>query len=222
MVRFPVDSSRRPLFRRSCFLGAFVAALGLTSALAAAGEPHPFELTAFGGYRAGGRFEVEGGRLVLAEGVSFGASLGYHASPDMIVDFTYTRQSTDLEFRPSASGQALPVSNILIQGFYLGGLYEHGLDGSRPFVGIGLGANRLDPEVAAVDSQTRFSFNLSGGLRTDISRQVGLKFTVRGTFSTPPDDGSTIVCQTPEFCYVQAGNSLVSQFDFSVGLAIRP
>ena len=90
MVRFPVDSSRRPLFRRSCFLGAFVAALGLTSALAAAGEPHPFELTAFGGYRAGGRFEVEGGRLVLAEGVSFGASLGYHASPDMIVDFTYT------------------------------------------------------------------------------------------------------------------------------------
>lgn len=216
-MRLAVDS-----VRPSFFLAVVVAALALFAAPAAADEPGPVELTAFGGYRIGGRYEVEAGRLVLDESVSYGGILGYRVSPDMMVDFTYTRQSTELNFQPINSGQATPVADISVQDFYLGATYEHGIGRTRPFAGMGLGASRLDPDVEEVDSQTRFSFNFSGGLRTDFSRQVGLKFTCRGTFTTPPDDGSTIVCQTPELCYIQSGNSLISQFDFSVGLAIRP
>jgi len=198
------------------------AALGLVTAPAAADEPHPFELTAFGGYRVGGRYEVNEGRLVLAEGFSYGGSFGYRVTPDMLVDVTYTRQDTDLEYQPLESGQATPVANMSVQGLYLGAVYEHGMTQTRPFAGMGLGASRLDPDIDGVDSQTRFSFNLSGGLRTDLGEQVGLKFAMRGMFTTPPDDGSTIVCDPSSgFCYTQAGNSLISQFDFSVGLAIR-
>jgi hypothetical protein len=189
---------------------------------ARAGEPHPLELTAFGGYRLGGRLEVEDGRLVMKSAASIGGVLGYRVSPDALLELTYAQQGTELEFQPTESGDNVLVTDIVVRSLYLGGVYEHGLGRVHPFAGLAAGLTRLEPELDSADEETRFSFHFSGGVRTDLSDRVGLKFTVRGLFSTPPDDGSTILCTDESTCYVQSGNSLISQFDFSAGLTIRP
>jgi hypothetical protein len=187
-----------------------------------AGEPHPVEITAFGGYRFGGRLEVVLGRLVMQDAPVFGGTLGYRVAPDALVEFTYIQENTELVFEPTASGDDVPVTDIAIRSFYLGGTYEHGLSNIRPFAGMSVGMSRFDPALESAEAETRFSFHFLGGVRTDFSQQVGLKFGVRGIFSTPPDDGSTILCTDDETCYVQSGNSLTSQFDFTAGIVFRP
>jgi len=187
-----------------------------------AGEPHPFEITPFAGYRFGGRLEVLLGRLVMSDAPVFGGVLGYRVSPDALVEFTYVQENTDFVFEPIASGDNIFVTDLTVHSFYLGGVYEHGLSNVRPYVGMSLGMSRFDPELDGAESDTRFSFHFMGGLRTDFSQAVGLKWGVRGIFSTPPDDGSVILCTDEETCYTQTGNSLTSQFDFTLGLVIRP
>ena len=209
-------------FRRTLPLAAMVIAPALFVGPVAARDTHPYEFTLYGGYRVGGRFEVEDGRLILGESGAFAGTFGYRASPDLIMDVTYTRQETDLAFQPTSSGHATPISDVTVEALYLDATYEHGYGSTRPFAGLGIGANKWTPDIVDVDSQTRFSFNFTGGLRTDLSRAFGLKFMVRGTFTTPPDDGSSVACSPEGVCYVQAGNSLISQFDFGLGLVIRP
>lgn len=208
--------------RLSIWLLAGAMTLVAPASFSHAAESHALEITAFGGYRFGGRLEVVLGRLVMDDAPVFGGVLGYRVAPDALVEFTYIQENTELVFEPTASGDNVAVTDIAIRSFYLGGTYEHGLGNVRPYAGMSVGMSRFDPSLETAEAETRFSFHFLGGVRTDFSQQVGLKFGVRGVFSTPPDDGSTILCTDDETCYVQSGNSLTSQFDFTVGLVVRP
>ncbi|HEX7879631.1 MAG TPA: hypothetical protein VF720_09495 [Candidatus Eisenbacteria bacterium] len=215
-------ATSRKLARTALLLAGAMTLVVAPVSMCRAAEPHPFEITPFGGYRFGGRLEVLLGRLVMSDAPVFGGVLGYRVAPDALLEFTYVQENTDFTFEPTASGDNVFVTDLAIRSFYIGGVYEHGLSQVRPYAGMSIGMSRFDPELESAAAETRFSFHFMGGLRTDFSQAVGLKWGVRGIFSTPPDDGSVILCTDDETCYTQTGNSLTSQFDFTLGLVIRP
>lgn len=189
--------------RRAVGIGG-LACMGM--ATAATTEP-TIELTPFIGYHAGGQFkDSNAGNVSVNASSSAAFAFNWPATESGTqYELFYSRQSTDV-----GNGAAIKLKTEYLQ---IGGTTVIGEPMSRvvPFAVGGVGATRFSPDAAAYSQETRWSFNLGGGVRVPISQHVRLRFEARGYLTWLGgnanlfcDSGCTLVAKGKSFLQYEA------------------
>jgi hypothetical protein len=182
-----------------------------------------FEITPFAAYRWGGTlFEDRTGLFGQDVDVASSAALGLNfgipiGDTPLKLELMINRQDTYL-----TSGGGLFEPDTRIADFDIT-QYHAGLQipfgdayAAQPFVVFSAGVANLDPQVAGVSPENRFSASAGVGLKVPINRNVALRVETRGYFTslgTDEDDDCGFRCDD-EF-----GHDLY-QGEVSLGLSI--
>jgi opacity protein-like surface antigen len=192
-----------------------VAALFPISAAAAG-----FEITPFAGYTWGGQFtdSVTGTTLEVKESNNYGIMLDFNQDPQSQIELYFSRQSSQLRANTSTfTGN--PLFDLDIEYYHIGGTYAPMDSGKiKGFVAGSLGATHMVPQGAGLDSVTKFSFSLGGGVKLYATEHIGFRLEGRwfGTFF----DGSGSAFCTNGACAVNVQGDLFSQFVANAGVII--
>jgi opacity protein-like surface antigen len=174
------------------------------------------EVTAFAGYTTSGGLEHDTRvleDLKLAGSSTFGASLGWFFSPRLGVEASWARVGSGVELSTAEATQEMfDVTIDQLQGSLV---YLFGGEDSRfrPFVTAGAGAAFFSsPDL---DSETKLSFGLGGGLRWQPSKRLGARLQARYT-PTYLNGGGSDFCDPFGFC-----QDWVHQFELTGGVVVR-
>ena len=186
-----------------------------------------FELTPFAGYQFGGSFEtfsngtIPSGELELADAFAWGGILGFVTSPETVLEITYLREDTDISFNPDLGGTTTQLGGFSMNYLQLGGRFEFGpSDKVRPFLSLSGGINILDPEREGIDSDTKFSWSVGGGLRYRLGESGRASLRLDGRlWVTPVPSGDYGVWCDFYGCFATEGTAWVTQGTVSGGLA---
>lgn len=199
----------------------------LLASLPSAVFSQSIEITPMVGYRFGGTVYsfkatgggATGGALEVADGVSFGAHLGYRFG-DFEFEALYAHQSTSLETSGLFTGS--PVMDLDLDTWQGGGNYLFGTKDAKvvPFIGFGLGLTRLAPKAQGLSDETRFSASFAGGAKFWMGKHVGIRVEGR-YFLTVFDDNSTGPCGQSQGCGGHLDNRDLSQGEGRAGLILR-
>ncbi len=158
-------------------LAIAVVAVGLCRA----GYAQKIEFTPFYGYMFSGSLTDAntGEKFDIADSDGYGGMLDIPLSEMTQFEFFFSRQETEFK-----SDEGLFVGHKLfdldVDYYHVGGTYII-LNGPwQPFVAGTLGATVLNPDASGMDSVTRFSLGLGGGVRYFPTEHLGLYLGVRG------------------------------------------
>ncbi len=175
--------------------------------------------TPYLGYRVGGDFRdvSTDTELKLGESESYGLIIGKDSGSGDTFEFIYSIQPTKLKASgPVTSGLLgdLDVENFLIAG-------KRTLNKeSGTFVSGLVGATRFDPNSASLDSETRFSLGLGGGIDYRINKRLGLRLEGRG-IATFFNSDSAVFCGSDGGCLVYIESNVLWQFELVTGFTFR-
>jgi hypothetical protein len=158
-------------------------ALAVTLALAAlsfskpapAGEDHKIELDATVGVRFGGALEVtldsdDGdipGRITADSSIAFGGIVSYRFQSNGFVFLNFSRQETDVHFRPNNIDEQAVETNGAIDYLQFGGNLEITRGALTPYFGFSIGAAHFASHEDGGDSW-RFAGAFDGGVKLRI------------------------------------------------------
>lgn len=178
------------------------------------------EISPMGGYRLGGSFDLaeQGGIVEVKDSAAFGLHLAVKVAEDGELEALFARQATRLQTDVLFAGE--PLFDLTLEMYQLGGNYLFREDGEalRPYIGVGLGATRLVPEPAGLESETRFSASIAGGLKAYLGSHFGFRFEVRGFFTVLESDSSLFCARV---CTVHTSGTDLSQAEIRGGLIFR-
>jgi opacity protein-like surface antigen len=179
-----------------------------------------FELTPFVGTRVGGDFDDIETPLIseveIDDGSSFGVVFDVSFGESWQLEILASSQPTELMAEGTISGQV----DIDVNHFHVGGAYQFrdSLDSVRPFVAASLGSTQFDPD-GALDSESKFSLSLGGGVKYHFNDRLGVR--VQGRFTTTEiNDDDEVYCD-PFVCYVVEDSNFLNQTELSAGLIVR-
>lgn len=162
--------------------GRRILAIALAAAgLCGAGYGNTIEFTPFYGYSFSGDLNDadSGEEYEIGDSGSYGGILDIWLTEATQLEFFFSRQETELESDEGLfAGQKL--FDLDVDYFHIGGTYIYGTGPWQPFVVGTLGATLFDPDVSGMDSETRFSMGLGGGVRYFPTKHLGLYLGVRG------------------------------------------
>jgi len=217
-----------PLFSRR-LVAAVSLALATLAGLCAWGptaqaDAPRYEISAFGGYRIGGEFDVEdsqagGSRGVdLEDGGSWGVGLGLYRDPAAFYEFLFSTQTTQLDRLDPALGRV----DITTEYYHIGGtlLFEED-PVLKTYLTLTAGVTRFKAD--GFSAETELSASLGGGLRVPLGEQVVLTLGVRG-YLTLVDSDTGFFCSSIDgqgTCLVRTSGSSVFQGEATAGIALR-
>ncbi len=189
-----------------------------------------FEITPFVGARVGGELDdIESNNqpvdLEVDDGdVSYGLLLAVPVYQELRVELLYSHQKTQLK---SDSGFLTPsnkFSDLDIDYYHAGASWEWVLPESpkvRPFVSLGVGVTRFDPDENLLDDDARFSYSLGGGVKLFFHKNIALHLGGR-FFSNYIDDQQRIDCNNNNtVCYRYDEDEYLDQFETRLGLTFK-
>ena len=134
------------------------------------------------------------------------------------MEFVYSRQSTNILFDSDTAAERT-IGNAAVEYFQLGGALEFGHDEkTKPFFALTVGATHLSPESPDFGDDWLFSFGGALGVKTYLSRNIGLRAQARLWMSTLSSD-TDFWCTLPGGCVIVASNStFFTQGEFSGGV----
>ena len=171
---------------RTRLAGALAALLlGAAAEVRAQGNAGLVELTPTAGYWFGdtlsegttGIFDFD---VTIDDAPAYGLRLGYRFAPNWALEGTFTQARADLVTgEDELFGGQQKVGEIDLTTAEIG--VEGSFNGSRfvPFLAVGIGAMRLDPDLSGSSADTRFVGNFGGGFKLFFSPQVALRFDAR-------------------------------------------
>jgi opacity protein-like surface antigen len=182
-----------------------------------------FEITPFGAYRYGGRFEDAGSSLSieLDDGESYGLILNARHSPTTQWEILYSHQQTDAN--TAGLGLSEPILDIDVDYLHAGGTYLWDGDKARPFLAATLGVTQVDIGNAGYDSDSFFSFSLGLGLQLSPSNRLGMRLEARG-YGTLLDADSDLFCEfgpSNNICAVRIDGTIMWQVEAIAGIVFR-
>jgi hypothetical protein len=193
-------------------LGAAVL-LGAPAALYAV----DFEITpSFGGV-AGGGVSTRQGDLTFDPGPSLGLMLSWRVRYDGLVEIDWSRQQTEIDL------ESRPLFDATLDYVHFGGVWEIRDGATRPYIGLGLGASRIDPD-ADFDTELLFSAGLYGGVKHWFGDRFGVRLEGRGLLHAAGSGGGffcgsagggascAVDLQGDGFLQVQALVGLIARF----------
>jgi hypothetical protein len=193
---------------------AFFSALLLTAASIHAAE---IELTPQVGGVLGGAVATRQGDLELDPSAALGLTVGWHVRHDGLIEFTYSRQETALDL------DSRPLFDVTLDYLQAGGAWEIQTGRVRPFIGIGLGASRLDPDSDRFDEEWLFSAGMYGGVKRYFGERVGLRVEGRGLLHLTGGSGGFFCGFSggASGCAVTLSGDGFLQLQAQVGLIVR-
>ena len=191
--------------------------LALTLPAGATPPARDIELTPFAGYRGGGSFEdnASGDSLDLDEAGSYGLVLNIDHDANTQWEFMLSRQATSLEPGPTA----VPDFDLDVTQFSAGGIYVWRDEKVEPFIGAGFGVTHMAPDDSNYDDETRIMFQLNGGYKIWLTRNIGLRLELRG-YTTFMDSDAEVFCAGGA-CVARVESSGFGQLEGNAGLSVR-
>jgi opacity protein-like surface antigen len=179
-----------------------------------------FEITPFAGYTWGGEFTdaVTGTKLKIDETANYGMMVDINLDKQSQIELYFSRQATQMK-ADTGTFTGNPVFDLDIDYYHIGGTYI--IDPGkvvRPFVVGTLGATHMNPKESGLDSVTKFSFSLGGGVKLFVTEHVGLRLEGRW-LGTLFNDSGAVFCSSGR-CAVNVQGDLFSQFVANAGLII--
>jgi opacity protein-like surface antigen len=175
-----------------------------------------FEVAGFGGYTTSGGLEHDTRTLddlKLAGSFTWGASAGLFFSPRLDVEASWARVGSGVELSTAqASQEMFDVTIDQLQGSLV---YQFGGAQSRirPFLTVGAGAALFS--ATDLQSETKLSFGVGGGLKWLPSKRLGGRLQAKYTPSYLNDAGSDF-CDPFGFC-----QDWLHQFELTGGVVVR-
>jgi opacity protein-like surface antigen len=158
---------------------------------------------------------VTGESLSFDDTSSYGIMLDMKQAEDSWIELYFSRQQTRLK---ADQGPFFgdPLFDVDIEYYHLGGTYGQATGRVKPFVVGTLGATYMDPKGAGLNSETKFSLSLGGGVKLYLTEHVGIRLDARwfGTFI----GGSGSVFCSGGACLVNVQGDVLSQFTANAGL----
>jgi opacity protein-like surface antigen len=174
------------------------------------------ELELRGGYTtpggiAPGALTVED--LEIGGGLTWGASATYFLSPRFGIEASWTRQDGGLDIEtPAGSAELFDTQLDQLQGALVLQLGSAGAR-FRPFLAAGAGAAFFAAD--GLDSETKLSLALGGGVKWALSKRWGARLSARYV-PTFLDDADSEFCDPFGFC-----QGWLHQFEVSGGVVVR-
>ncbi len=200
-----------------------LAGLCVPGAPAVADTPR-LEISAFGGYRVGGEFNVENSpsgsppTVDLEEGASWGLGLALYRDPGSFYEFLYSNQTINLD----SADPTLGAVDVTTEYFHIGGALIFEQDSwFKPYFSLTVGVTRFNAD--GFSAETGFSASLGGGLHVPLGEQIALMFGVRG-YATLVDSDTGFFCSSIDgvgTCLVRTSGNAVSQGEATIGIALR-
>jgi len=178
-----------------------------------------FEITPFAGYTGGGQFtdSVTGTTFKVDETDNYGVMLDIKQDEQSQIELYFSHQPTRLKANNGVfTGK--PLFDLDIDYYHLGGTYGLGTGNVRPFLVGTLGVTHMTPQGAGLDSVTKFSLSLGGGVKLFATEHIG--FRIEGRWFGTIFDGSGAVFCTNGACAINVQGDLFSQFVANGGLII--
>ena len=179
------------------------------------------ELIPINAYRSSGDFkDINTGTVLdVDDETSYGFIVQFDTEPNAQYEFLYSEQSSQLR-----AGVTLPTTvlfDIDITYIHAGGNKSFPInDSTSSYLGAGLGITRFDPDLSGYTTESKFSFNISGGIKKMLSKSIGLRAGL-SFYATPVNSSSSIFCGNDSGCTVRFKGDFFTQYDASVGLVIR-
>jgi len=178
------------------------------------------EIAPFIGHRFGGSFQdsISSTGFEVADAASYGLVLDFDLEPNKQIEVYLSRQNTHLStgdqlFTPN------PLFDLTVDYYHIGGLYMlPDFDRVRPFLTGTFGVTRMAPEPANLTTEYRFSLSLGGGAKIFITKNLGLRFDLRGIY-TALDSSTEVFCSGG--CTIKLTSSGFVQTEASAALMMR-
>jgi hypothetical protein len=201
--------------------------LWLASPVRAQEEAAAFELTAFGGYRFGGTFEIEESpeSYDIEDSASYGLILNFPHRANTHWEILYSRQSTEAAYSdPDSSNVRLDIDSQILQ---IGGTYQfEGESGSRsvqPYLAATIGGTHVKASANGSESDTFFSGSLGLGILVAPNARVGLRLEARGHVTFTNSSTNLLCVSGPDLnaCAIEVTGDVLTQFETFAGVVIR-
>jgi hypothetical protein len=184
--------------------GLILAAVSFGLALTASGQdfdtdwgyPKPltqttrFGISPFYGYRFGGEIQdtKTDTKYNFKDAPAYGLILDY-APMDYYGRFEllWSRQDTSVDFH---GNNGLGNVDITIDSFHVGGETEYGSERLRGYASVHVGATHYSS--GGYGDDTKFSFDIGGGVKAFLTKNIYLRADFRGFFSVTEAQGSFI------------------------------
>lgn len=183
-----------------------------------------FEITPFGGYRMGGKFETLATETVpsqdvdLEDGGSWGVDLGLYRDSNSFYEFLYSTSSTGLD----SDDPVFAGVDVKTEYYHLGGtLLFADEDWWVPWFSFTAGATRFSAG-GGFDSDTKFSISAGGGARFPFNDHVAATVGIRGYLTFVDSDTDVLCLSTGEQggCLLRTSGSAWYQFEGMIGLTV--
>lgn len=191
--------------------------LGLCFADSARGQT---DITVLGGYRSSGRFEQvsNDARVDVNDTATRGLVLNIDDRPNSAYEFLYSKQASRLTAMTPVPGT--PLFDIDIEYIHMGGILLKPLnDHARSFFGAGIGLTHFSPGLSGLDSETRPSFSITGGIKFMLNPHLGFRLDLRG-YATAVESNTALFCRDGG-CVVRFSGDMFTQFEGSAGITWR-
>ncbi|MET0988168.1 MAG: outer membrane beta-barrel protein [Steroidobacteraceae bacterium] len=204
------------VWRRAAALSvSLIAASASMSATAA--EERPFQVTPFGSYATGDKFENSAGdKRDVDDTGGWGLVLDLEQEVSRYYELIYASFSTESE------GDTAPI-DMDIQYLQIGGTVAWA-DAERviPYFGMTIGAAHLDPDLNGLDSATKFAFTIGAGIRVPISDRIGVRAEWRSYLTVLGSD-SNLFCASAggaATCALRSHGDIFAQHSAQLGVVI--
>lgn len=194
-------------FRVLVFTLLAAAASGAATAQVREGtvEISPFAGYLFGGEFASGSTSLFGFEVEADDDATFGVRIGYNLTDTFQMEFQASRTETEFVtdddelFDPSEES----FGDLTIDYFMGYGTFNFGRRRAVPYITIGAGVARLDPDVPGTNARrdTRFTGSLGVGVKAFVNPHFGFRFDGRGyaTSLGDRDDDDNFFCDGDDF-----------------------
>lgn len=157
------------------------------------------EITPSYGYQFGTKLNYGPNFIKLSDSDQWGVTLGFETYDDLMVELSYTHQSSELKIRDNViSPTENRLADISFDWIMVGGTRYFPQGKIRPFAGGALGLVILSPgnenrDIVnrSLDNQTKFAFSFKGGVNIMFSEKIGLN--LQGNLMFPVEWGSVYV-----------------------------
>jgi len=134
------------------------------------------EITPQYGYQIGAKYNYYGGFIKLAGSDQFGVTLNIEMNSDIEAEFVWVQQNSvvsvkDVILYPHETD----ISDITINHYQIGGIYNFSETDAIPFFGMSLGWSTFNPDDNAFSSNTKFTIGVTGGFKYFFTKNIGIR-----------------------------------------------
>lgn len=150
---------------------------------ASAAQPLRLELSPYAGYRMNGTVKPDNfvsENLEVEESATYGLRLNIPLSRELQLEILANRQESELQIDAGIFEPGEHLGDITLDTVHAGLLYQWGQGQVNPYVVFSAGITRLDPQFTELETESRLSGSLGGGVKVFVNRNVGFRFEARG------------------------------------------